>query len=234
MAAVKLDKAARWVTGEEARAALADATTSGDAALTGQTMRAGESAFINALRERGVYDSRFASWRHTANRYLDRGEVTVMVTPTPTRKRPSGRPGRQRGFCEMGGDAGLVHHRLGRSSLGRTGRRAADRTRSPTAMPSVPVRRGWRCLTAKIRIGRRTNLLRWTATKYAPELIEDARRQGEIARAGGSARRDVQQRVARTFALSSPTARSVEECSARGRSAKILPKPLRSPHRRRP
>ena len=200
-------------------------------------MRAGESAFINALRERGVYDSRFASWRHTANRYLDRGEVTVMVTPTPTRKRPSGRPGRQRGFCEMGGDPGLVHDRLGRSQPRSssaiallTGR---DRQRQ---YRRSPVRRGWRCLTARNRIGWCTNMLRWTATRYDPDLIEDARRTGRD-RQGRRQRstRQFSRGFARTFAPSSPIARNGRSrLCVRSRALKSYQNPLRSPHRRRP
>ena len=90
MAAVKFDKPPQLVTREEAREAFPDEVTAGDEALTGKTMRARRTAYITALYERGLYDGRFAGWRHTSNRYLDRGGNTVMGKATPT---TSGRAG---------------------------------------------------------------------------------------------------------------------------------------------
>lgn len=128
MAAVKLGKAPHLVTRQEAREALADWVSVGDEALTGKTMRAGESAFISALRERGLYDETLASLRHATNRDLDLGEATVMAMPSPTNKRQTGRPGSSERFAKM--VALLVWFTIGSGEArSAESRRAADRTR---------------------------------------------------------------------------------------------------------
>ena len=185
MAAVKLGKAEVLVTREEALAALRDWVTAGNDELTARTMRAGESAYIRVLWERGLYDNRFYDWRLTANNDLDKGEETLMSMLWPTNKRQAGRPARSQTCAKM--LAMDVHFRLGAGeapSIEKIVEKMTGRYRNGGAVPGItPVLVLPRGMTSHFTIHK---MLRDVA-RDIPTLVEEARQQGEIVKAGGAA-----------------------------------------------
>ena len=185
MAAVKLGKGEILVTLVEASAAFRNPETKGDPDLTAKTIRTGENALLRVLVERGFYDPRFANLRIDANHDLDEGEVSVISQPAPPSKRKSGRPSRSRDHAKM--LATDVHFRLGAgeaSSVDKivehlTGR---DRYGDPVSGISPVVvlpngKKSHRTITGMLH----------SVARDAPALLAEARRQGELVKAGGAA-----------------------------------------------
>lgn len=203
MASVKLGKNELLVTVAEAKAAFASPETVGDRELTARTLRAGENALVHVLAQRGFYDERFAGLRIDANTDLDRGEVSLVSVPSPTRKRQAGRPSRSVDFAKM--LARDVHFRLGAgeaSSIEKVVELLTGRDRNGNAIVGVKPS----LVMPNSRKSHRTimNMLRSVAEE-APTL--EAMRQGEMVKAGGAADPEFYDRLMQVRAiLSTPAA----------------------------
>lgn len=184
MAAVKLNKAERLVTHEEARDAFAEPEAPGDRDLSAKTLRAGERATIQVLAERGFYPPSFAALRVAANLDLDRGEVSVISMPAPTRKRQAGRPSRSVEFARMlAVDVYFRLHAGQASSVEKIIEQLTGRDRHGVPVPGIaPIivlpsgKKSHRTVTSMLQ----------AVAGDAPSLIAEARRQGSLVKAGGA------------------------------------------------
>ena len=182
MAKVKLGRAE--VTADEVRATARNPETVGNRELTALTIRAGESRYQWFLAGCGCYDEQFAGWRIGANIDLDKGEVTCLSMRWPTSKRQAGRPSHSEWFKKMIAKDVAFRFAAGEaSSREKVVEMMTGRDRDGRPIPGVTP-------LVVLPNGKKSHftihaMLRW-ADENAPALIEEARQQGKIVKAGGT------------------------------------------------